>query len=298
MGKLSVKRYIIDFLLIFAIAVLLALTYTIFIIPNDFAPAGINGIATMVQKKLGFSIGYFSLIVNVPLCILAYFFVNKQFAIKSLVFCLVYSGSYLLFTKVIDFTTFQYNAKGVNTIFPCLIAGMIGGLVYGLCFRVNACTGGTDIVAKWISQKKPLLNFFWITFAMNAVVAFSSLFVFVESESAQIFSYEPVCLCMLYCFLSSFIGNRILQGYKTAYLFTIVTEHPDEIENDIITILHHSATRIKGNGIYSGSEKVVLSCVVNKHQVVDFKSILSKYSNTFTYIELINETVGNFKKIK
>ena len=37
------------------IAVMSAFNYEIFIRPNNFAPAGINGIATMVQYKLGFS---------------------------------------------------------------------------------------------------------------------------------------------------------------------------------------------------------------------------------------------------
>ena len=74
---------------------LLAFTYQLFIVKNNFAPAGINGIATMIQYKTGFSIGYMSLIINVPLCSLAYFFVNRDFAKKSLLFCLVYSFAYL-----------------------------------------------------------------------------------------------------------------------------------------------------------------------------------------------------------
>ena len=56
-------------------AILLAFVYYIFIINNQFAPAGLNGIATMIQYKTGFSIGYMSLIINVPLCTLAYFLI-------------------------------------------------------------------------------------------------------------------------------------------------------------------------------------------------------------------------------
>ena len=67
-----------------AIAILLAFNYQLFVVENNFAPAGLNGIATMIQYKTGFSIGYMSLIINVPLCILAYFFVQKRFAKYSL----------------------------------------------------------------------------------------------------------------------------------------------------------------------------------------------------------------------
>ena len=43
---------------IFLAAILLAFNYYIFIVTNNFAPAGLNGIATMIQYKTGFSISY------------------------------------------------------------------------------------------------------------------------------------------------------------------------------------------------------------------------------------------------
>ena len=61
-----------------AMAMLLAVVYHIFIVQNHFAPAGLNGIATMVQYKTGFSISYMSLIINVPLSIFAYFFIERN----------------------------------------------------------------------------------------------------------------------------------------------------------------------------------------------------------------------------
>ncbi len=291
------RKNILDFSLICVIAILFALMYQLFIIPNRFAPAGLNGIATMVQYKLGFSIGYFSLIINIPLCIYAYFRVNKEFAVRSLVFCLAYSLSYLLFQKL-DLSAVQYNAEGIDTIFPCLIAGLFGGFTYGMCVRLNASTGGTDIVSKAISNKKPMFDFFWVTFIINAIVAFISLFVYGTDGDTFVLDYRPACLCILYCFMSSFLGRRILQGYKTAYKFMIITRHAEELEEDILKHLHHSATRLYGKGIYSEDNKEILMCVVNKHQIVDFKNILKKYPGTFTFIETVNETVGNFKKIK
>ncbi len=296
-GGKSVKKKVAEYIAICLLAVLFAFMYQLFIIPNRFAPAGLNGIATMIQYKLGFSIGYFSLIINVPLCIYAYFCVNKEFAVRSLAFCLAYSGSYLLFQQL-DFSAIVYDAQGIDTIFPCLIAGLFGGFTYGSCVRLNASTGGTDIVSKAISTKKPMLDFFWVTFIINAIVAFVSLFVYGTDGDTFVLDYKPACLCILYCFMSSFLGGRILQGHKTAYKFMIITRHAEALEADILKYLHHSATRLYGKGIYSEDNKEILMCVVNKHQIVDFKNILKKYPDTFTFIETVNETVGNFKKIK
>lgn len=285
---------VIQYVVIFLLGVLLAFNYILFITPNNFAPAGINGIAVMIQYKLNFSVGFMSLIINIPLCVYAFFLIERKFSIKTLVFCLVYSIIYLVLQQF-DFSKFQYNAQGVDTVYPVIIAGLLSGLVYGLMFRINACTGGTDIVAKYLSKKKPFLNFFWVMFSINAVVAIVSCFVYAESG---VLNYKPACLCMLYCFVSSFIGNTMLKGYKSAYNFTVVTQHAEELEKEIIEKLHHSATRIHGQGIYSNGEKTVLICLVNKHQLVDFEAIIKKYPDTFAFAEAVTQTFGNFKKIK
>lgn len=286
-------KNISSYLFIIIAAVLLAFTYQLFIVENDFAPAGINGIATMIQHTTGFSIGYMSLIINVPLCTLAYFFVNRDFAKKSLLFCLVYSFVYLGLQQL-DFSAVQYDAGNHDTIYPVIISGTLGGLVYGICARHNASTGGTDIVSKYISIKRPYLNFFWITLTLNAIVAVSSLFVYADTS----YNYKPVCLCIIYCFISTFLGNVIIQGSKQAYKFTVITTHAAEITDEILHKLHHGATKLTAVGAYKNEEKDVLICVVNKHQIVDFQKILSKYDNTFSFVENVGNTFGNFAKVK
>ena len=287
------------YLIIILTAVLLAFNYHLFIVKNSFAPAGLNGIATMIQYKTGFSIGYMSLLINVPLCALAYFLINRRFAIRSFCFCLAYSFSYLALQRL-ELTAFQYNAGGHDPIFPVILSGVISGLVYGVCFRTNASTGGTDIISKYISRKKPNLNFFWVTFTLNAIVAILSFFVYAAPSTggALIYDYKPVCLCITYCFVSSFLGNQFIKGTKSAYKFTVITTHADELVEEIRQKLKHSSTRLSATGTFTGGQRQMLICVVNKHQIVDFQAILSKSDETFSFCETVNETYGNFKKIK
>ncbi len=291
----TIKKKTAEYAVTVLLAAVMAFNYILFIVPNSFAPAGLNGIATMIQYKLGFSIGWMSLIINVPLCVFAFFLVGREYAVKTLVFCVVYSVVYLLLQQA-DLERFQYNAGGVDTIFPCLIAGLINGILYGVCFRINSSSGGTDVVAKFVSHKKPQLNFFWVTLAINAAVAAASFFVYAEYvDGATVYDYRPVVLCMLYCFTTSLIGNLMLKGSKTAYKFVVVTLYAEDIEREIVTKLHRSATRLTGAGAYSNTEKEVLLCVVGKHQVIDFQNILKKYPDTFSFMETVNQTIGNFK---
>ena len=52
------------YLAIAGLAVVMGLSYELFVFPNAFAPAGINGFATIIQYLFHVSIGYLSLIIN------------------------------------------------------------------------------------------------------------------------------------------------------------------------------------------------------------------------------------------
>ena len=78
----------------------------------------------------------------------------------------------------------------------------------------------------------------------------------------------------------------------------MVTSYPEEISKEIIEKLKHSATVVHAQGMYTHTEKALLICVINKHQIIDFENIIKKYEGTFAYISSVNETVGNFAMIK
>lgn len=293
MGRSVKNQKISGYVSVIVAAVVLAFNYYIFIINNHFAPAGLNGIATMIQYKTGFSISYMALLINIPLAVAAYFLVRKEFAVKSLLFSVVYSIVYLLLQKS-GLEGIQYNADGHDTIYPVIISGIIGGVVYGVCFRSNASTGGTDIVSAYINKIRPETNFFIVTFTLNAVVALISIVVYSEGS----LNYKPAALCILYCFLSNFVGDYMLKVTKTAYKFTIITTQKEALIEEIRTKLRHGCTEIDAIGTYTGTKKSVLICVINKHQLYEFQKILARHEDTFSYFEVVSETYGNFKQIK
>lgn len=296
--KKKTRKFIFECLLMIILGFLYALVFLLFIIKNKFAPSGINGIATMIEYKTGFNIGYFSLIVNVPLSIFAYFCVNKEFAVKSFFFSISLSLSYILLGKL-DLERFQYDANGVDTIFPCLLAGVCHGFICGVSFRLKGSTGGVDVIGMFAAKKRPFLNFFTVTFMLNAIVAISSYFVYTSNDPITgelIYNYKPVCLCVLYGSISSFTGNLITKGALSAAKFTIITKHPKEIEREFAEKIHHGVTEIDAKGGFTGDDKKMLICVVDKRQIVEVKSILAKFPDTFGIVEPVNEVLGYYIK--
>ena len=292
MQKAIVKKVFAYFMMLF-LACGMALCYQIFIFENSFAPAGINGIATMIQYKLNFSVAYMSLLINIPLCALAFVFLDKPFAARTTVFALTFSVALLiLHFKVIDLSFLSYKTdNGTSTILAPIASGVINGIIYGAAIRLNGCTGGTDIVAALIHKKWPEQNLIWIIFALNTGVAVASYFVYD-------LKVEPVVLCIIYSFLTSQVGDTILRGSRQRIKFEIVTNESKALSDEIIATLKHSVTVVPAKGMFSGRETEMLICVVQKHQVVAMEKIIAAHPGAFAYSTIINETLGNFDKIR
>ena len=97
------------------IAIISSVNYAMFIFPNKFAPSGIDGICTMIQDASGINIGYLSLLFNIPLIVLAFFKLNREFTIKTTFYIVVFSLSSILLKEYITVNFAYYTESGSST---------------------------------------------------------------------------------------------------------------------------------------------------------------------------------------
>ena len=281
-------RKIRTYVVIVVLALLCALTYELFVFPNQFAPAGLNGICTMIQHVFGINVGYLSMLINIPLALAVYLKVSKPLAIRSMVYVITFSVG-LVVLDYVDLSHLAY-ATGFSAILGPLVAGIINGSCYAWLLRASAYTGGTDFIAALIHKWRPEQSVLGLIFTMNVMVAVASYFVYG-------YQVEPVILCILYSFASNTMSQQQVKSGRSATRFEIITEYPVEISEDIITQLRHSATAIPAKGMYSGKETNIVICVVNNTQIAKLSAIVNSYPNTFAIMSSVNEVMGNFKNV-
>lgn len=285
----TLKKVWTYFVIVF-VALVGALNYELFVFPNQFAPSGLNGICTMIQHVTGISVGYLSLIINVPLALWCYLDVSKPLALRSMVYVVVFSVGLLILDRV-DLSAFAYSTEnGTSKILGPLVAGIIQGFVYSILIRASAYTGGTDFISAILHKHSPDKSFFSMSFAINTMIAIGSFFVYG-------FQMEPVILCILYTFMSTNVGERLMKSGREAICFEIITDYSQEISDEIIAKLHHTTTLIPAKGMYSGHETNMLICVVNKNQASTVAAICKNYPDTFAIVDPVREVMGNFKHL-
>ena len=281
-------KKLVSYLMVILIAMVMALNYQLFVFPNSFAPAGLNGIFTMIQHVLGFKLSYTSILLNVPLAIIVFFVISKPFALRSMVYSLAFSGFLILFDSM-DLSAFVYDTT-VSTLLGPAVAGMITGFGGYYMHRIGACYGGTEFIAKLIHKKNPTVNFFSIIFALNVVVAIASYFVYD-------YKIEPVLLCIIYSYFSSSIRDNMNRKHNSALRCEIITEDPEALSQQIMERLHHGVTAIGGKGMYTGEKKSVLVCIVNPSQITELTKLVNNYPGSFVTVSQVNRVLGNFKHL-
>ena len=278
------------YLVIAGVAFVSAVNFELFVFPNQFAPSGINGICTMIQYVSGVNLGYLSLLVNVPLAIWCYIEVSKPIALRSMVYVVTFSVALLILDRV-DLTPFIYiTENGTSKILGPLVAGVIQGYICSILMKASAYAGGIDFISAIIHKRNPSKSVLGMSFIINMFIAAASYFVYG-------YQMEPVILCILYAYMASTLGDRLIRSGREAVCFEIITDYPTEISNEIIRKIHHTATLIPAKGMYSGRETNLLICVVNKTQAAIVSRIIRKYPRTFAVMDPVSEVMGNFRDL-
>lgn len=286
LAPLSKKRVFSDICTVFSSAVLAAIGFYVFVYPSKFAPGGVDGIATMLQESTGVNAGYYSLLFNIPVLVVAYFVLNKRYVFYTVLFTLLNS----LFLIVLESCSFPQYHTDTDRLLPAIFSGFILGVRSGLLLKMGASTGGVDVLACMVQKKRPYLNVERIIAIISYVIIAASYIVYKDIDS--------ILLSVAQMFVLERTAATFMRDNRNAVEFKIVTKHPEEIREEILYSLRHGATLVESKGMFTERESTVIFSVVNLRQIPDFLNILKKYPDTFVYYSEVTGVWGNFRRNK
>lgn len=292
--KRALRSALYSTLAIILSGVVRALGIYIFVTPNHFAPGGFSGVAVILEYLTQLNSGWFLFIFNVPLFFLAFFFLGKREAIISTLSMFLTSALLIFFDFIPGFREIRYETQE-QALLAAIASGFFLGGALAITLRSCGTSGGTTIIASIINKKFKFLSVSWLTFAFDACVVVASFFVFNQGMSFTD-KLSPVLFALVSLFVTSKVSDVILQGFKGAYRFEIVTNHTEEIAKEIMERTHHGVTVMTGVGMYSHTEHKVLICVIRKRQIAEVQRIIRQYPDTFATFVPISEVYGKFSK--
>ncbi len=282
----NVRRWITDILVIVLGSGVYSLGVHCFTAPNNIAPGGVTGIATIISFVTHINIGTLIAVINIPLLIAGFILLNRTTMIKTLigVATLTVMTDYLF--KGIP----VYIADNGGGILAAIFGGLLMGAGLGIVYAREGTTGGTDIINKIINRFKPEIKLGQISFLVNAGVAVSGYFVYRNLD------------VVLYAIVSVFVQSRVIDvlvygGLEGKFLM-IFSEKPQEIADRLLR-MKRGVTLLKGEGAYSGEDRQVVCIAVHKNEYVKVKRIVKQTDpDAFVIITGASEVLGKgFRKL-
>lgn len=260
--KVDIKK-ILQFILInFAGSYIYAMGIQIFTKPFQIAPGGVAGIATIINYLYSLPIGVVTFAINIPLLILAWIYISREFTIRT-------AASTIIFSICTDIlVTWMPIYPSTSPIAP-LLASAFGGVLMGignaLVYMSKSTTGGTSIIGALLQKKFPQISMGKLLSFSNFIVVIASIFAFKNIDAAV---YAAICI-----YISGIVMDRIVYGFNINRLLFIISDKSLEIEKQILEKLHRGVTVMKGEGGYKHSQKNIIFCVVSKSQFYKVKEI-------------------------
>lgn len=283
MEKANVKKEAIATLVTVVAAFLSAAGLWIFVYPSNFAPSGVDGISAMLQFLTKINAGLFSLAINAPLLIAAWFFLKKRYVVYTIIFTLINSALLILFEKV---GFYQY-VPDSDKIISAVFSGVILGVRTGVMLKIGASTGGVDVIACMIQKKFPYKNVERMISLLCYAIILVSYFVYHDINS--------ILLSIVQVFVLERTVSAVLKENRKAIEFKIITKHPEDIRNEIIFNLKHGATMVESKGMFTEDGSYIIFTVVNMRQIPEFLAIVKKYPDSFAYYGEVLGVHGNFR---
>ena len=242
--KSMIKRYFNMFLGL----LLVAISYNLFIAPNNIVPGGVGGLAIIFNRIFNINNSITMLVANALLLILSYYLLGKE-QTKSTIL-----GS-ILFPVLVEITKYiglwiQYD--NTNLLLSVVFGGVMYGFGMGLILKAGFTTGGTDILNQ-ISSK-------YLKMSMgNSMLLCDGLIVIA---SGFIFGATKLMYSIIVLYIISLMSDRVILGISDSKAFYIITSKEDEIQAYILQALNHGVTIFNARGGYANSKQKVLMCVL------------------------------------
>ncbi|MDO5401680.1 MAG: YitT family protein [Eubacteriales bacterium] len=251
----------------------------VFLLPNDFSPGGISGLALVITELLGYgSVGGLSILINLPLFILGGMKIGRRFFAGSLLGMLLSSVLIDAFSLVV--------IPDMEPLLGVLYGSVICGLGLGWVFVSGTSTGGSDILVRLLKLRYRNVPIGQISMCFDAIVVVLTGLVFRDFNKA------------LYTGITVFVVGKVIDAvvYRFDYskVALIISREYEPIAQAIGTKLDRGATFLHGEGSFSHQGTKVVLAAVKKQQITELKELVMEIDpSAFVIVQEAHQVLGD-----
>ena len=258
---------------------LFALGFSCFLMPNDISTGGISGLALVAVELLKFgSVGSLSILINLPLFVIAGRKIGRRFFFGSLTGMLCSSTLIDLFARI--------PMPATEPLVGALYGGVLCGLGLGAVFAAGASTGGSDIVVRLLKLRYRDVPIGTISMCFDGLVAVITGIVFRDLNKA-LYTGVTVYLC-------GKIMDAVVYRFDYSKVALVITREHQKIAEAIDSRLGRGATFLHGEGSYTHQKMMVVLTAVKRQQITELKELVMEIDpSAFVIVQEAHQVLGD-----
>jgi uncharacterized membrane-anchored protein YitT (DUF2179 family) len=247
------------------------------------------------NQSLFISILYF--VLNIPLFILAWKKISKQFTVFTIFNVLFVS----MFNYIIP-DSWIYNVVNIydDLLARAIFGGITTGLSSGLAMIIGTSGGGSDIITVYISEKKSTTVGKY-SLIVNTIIVLTYVFFAViginVSPAWNTQTSNEIITMALYTVIYFFVSSKVIDllNIKNRKQELQIFTSNENLAQVMIHAFPHSCTIVESKGAYSGKKNMMVYMVVSKSEqkrAIDIVRSVDKFA--FVTVTDINQVYGQF----
>ena len=266
-----------DYLLLIAGAFIMGFAIKNIYDPLNLVTGGVSGLAIVIKSKMGVPLWLTNTLLNIPLFLASYRIKGWRFIKRTLVSTVSLSLSLYVIPEMMIM-------PADDILLSALFGGLLSGVGSGMVFMTQATTGGTDMLAALLQKSMPHYSVPQIMQVLDAAIVLTG---------AAVFGIRPTLYALIAIYAVTRMSDGILEGLKFSKMVYIISDRYEEIAGTIMEEIDRGVTGLKAEGMYSGSDKMMLCCVVSRKEISQIKEIVREYDpRAFVIVSDVREVLG------
>ncbi|MHA6251530.1 YitT family protein [Oceanobacillus sp. CAU 1775] len=257
---MNTKSQFTQYMYILIGSTIVGLTYNMFLLPAKLAAGGISGLSTILFELYSISPALIQFAINIPIFILGWLILGKDFSWKSLV------G--ITFLPFVIFLSEDIPVKVTDPLLAAIYGGILLGVGLGIVYKGNGSTGGTTAIAQILKHFTKISSGL-SQLIIDGLVVITSIFVF---------SLELTLFALIAIFLSSKAIDFVELRTAANKLVLIITNQEDQVQSIIHNEIDRGMTKVRSVGGYSNLKQTMILCVTEHQEAIKLKKKLQEVS--------------------
>lgn len=268
-----------------------------FLVPSKLIVGSISGLSIVLSEVLSkfgvhFPIPSMVFVINALLLIIAYILIDHEFGIKTVYTALILGPMIRVWELILPVEKVipagQTSMMG-DPWFDLLCFVLVLSSAQAILFRINASTGGLDIVAKIFNK------FFKLDMGLSVTVAGAIICL----SGLLINPLNLVIIGLIGTWINGLCVDYFMTSLNRRKRVCIISDEHQKIQNYIIEELVRGCSLYELTGGYSGAKQIEIQTLLTKPEFADLMSFIDKNGiKAFITASNVSEVYGLWRENK